>query len=110
MRTQQLLKGANPLVKSDNRDVILALREIAAGKVRKSRKEARLTRNLDKGLRAKWNGRSTGRSKALVFSLCASQPAVSSFILGSIEESVFFLRFFLAPYAQSGKWENLESS
>ena len=39
MRTQQLLKGAKPLVKSDNREVILALREIAAGKVRKSSKE-----------------------------------------------------------------------
>ena len=35
MRTQQLLKGAKPLVKPDNREVILALREIAAGKVRK---------------------------------------------------------------------------
>ncbi len=38
MRTQQLLEGARPLVKSDNREVILALREIAAGKVRKSSK------------------------------------------------------------------------
>ncbi len=39
MRAQQLLRGARPLVKSDNREVILALREIAAGKVRKSSKE-----------------------------------------------------------------------
>ncbi len=39
MRTQQLLKGARPLVKSGNREVILALREIAAGKVRKTSKE-----------------------------------------------------------------------
>ncbi len=39
MRTQQLLEGARPLVKSDNREVILALREIAAGKVRKTSKE-----------------------------------------------------------------------
>ncbi len=38
-RTKQLLKGATPLVKSDNREVILALREIAAGKVRKASKE-----------------------------------------------------------------------
>ncbi len=38
-RTRQLLKGAKPLVKSDNREVILALREIAAGKVRKTSKE-----------------------------------------------------------------------
>ncbi len=38
-RTKQLLKGARPLVMSDNREVILALREIAAGKVRKTSKE-----------------------------------------------------------------------
>ncbi len=38
-RTKQLLKGAKPLVKSDNREVILALREVAAGKVRKASKE-----------------------------------------------------------------------
>ena len=34
IRTRQLLKGAKPLVVSDNRDVVTALREIAAGKVR----------------------------------------------------------------------------
>jgi DNA-directed RNA polymerase subunit omega len=33
-RARQLLKGAKPLVDSDNRDVVVALREIAAGKVR----------------------------------------------------------------------------
>jgi DNA-directed RNA polymerase subunit omega len=33
-RARQLLKGAKPLVASDNRDVVTALREIAAGKVR----------------------------------------------------------------------------
>ena len=38
-RAQQLIKGAPPLVKSDNREVGLALREIAAGKVRKASKE-----------------------------------------------------------------------
>ncbi len=38
-RTKELLKGAKPLVKSDNREVILALREIAAGKVQKTSKE-----------------------------------------------------------------------
>ncbi len=38
-RTKQLLKGANPLLQSDNREVILALREVAAGKVRKTSKE-----------------------------------------------------------------------
>ena len=32
-RTQQLLDGAKPLVNVDNREVVTALREIAAGKV-----------------------------------------------------------------------------
>ena len=32
-RTKQLLEGAHPLVKTDNREVVTALREIAAGKV-----------------------------------------------------------------------------
>ena len=34
IRAKQLLKGAKPLIKSDNRDIVIALREIAAGKVR----------------------------------------------------------------------------
>lgn len=34
-RARQLLKGAKPLVDSDNREVVVALREIAAGKVRR---------------------------------------------------------------------------
>ena len=38
-RAQQLIRGAAPLVKSDNRAVVLALREIEAGKVRKASKE-----------------------------------------------------------------------
>lgn len=33
-RVKQLLKGDHPLVKADNREVVLALREIAAGKVK----------------------------------------------------------------------------
>ena len=33
-RARQLLKGAKPLVVSDNREVVVALREIAAAKVR----------------------------------------------------------------------------
>jgi len=33
-RARQLLKGAKPLINSDNRDVVVALREIAANKVR----------------------------------------------------------------------------
>ena len=32
-RTKQLLKGSSPLVESDNKDGVIALREIAAGKV-----------------------------------------------------------------------------
>jgi DNA-directed RNA polymerase subunit omega len=34
IRARQLLKGAKPLIVSDNREVVTALREIAAGKVR----------------------------------------------------------------------------
>jgi len=33
-RTKQLLKGSRPRVQADNKEVVLALREIAAGKVR----------------------------------------------------------------------------
>ena len=32
-RTRQLLKGSHPLVETDNKDGVVALREIAAGKV-----------------------------------------------------------------------------
>jgi DNA-directed RNA polymerase subunit omega len=32
-RTKQLLKGSKPRVQADNKEVVLALREIAAGKV-----------------------------------------------------------------------------
>lgn len=32
-RAKQLIKGAPPLVKSDNKPIVVALREIAAGKV-----------------------------------------------------------------------------
>jgi len=38
-RAHQLISGARPLVKSDNREIVLALREIAAGKVRRTSKE-----------------------------------------------------------------------
>jgi DNA-directed RNA polymerase subunit omega len=34
IRAKQLLKGAKPVVSSDNRDIDVALREIAAGKIR----------------------------------------------------------------------------
>ncbi len=33
-RTRQRLKGAKPLIESDNRAIVIALREIAEGKVR----------------------------------------------------------------------------
>jgi DNA-directed RNA polymerase subunit omega len=38
-RAKQLLKGAKPLVKSNNREVVIALREIAADKVRRAKTE-----------------------------------------------------------------------
>ena len=56
-RTKQLLKGAMPLVKSGNREVILALREIAAGKVRKTSKELKpLEKKADTQARVKSRG------------------------------------------------------
>jgi len=36
VRAKQLLKGAKPLIQSDNREVVIALREIAEGKVRRA--------------------------------------------------------------------------
>ncbi len=38
-RTKQLLKGAKPLLESNNREIVLALREIAAGLTRGVGKE-----------------------------------------------------------------------
>jgi len=38
-RARQLFKGAKPLIESDNREVVVALREIAGGQVRKLSKE-----------------------------------------------------------------------
>lgn len=38
-RAKQLLKGAKPLLESNNREIVLALREIAAGLVRGVDKE-----------------------------------------------------------------------
>ncbi len=40
-RVHQLIKDTCPLVEADNREVVLALREIAAGKIRKASKELR---------------------------------------------------------------------
>lgn len=38
-RARQLFKGAKPLVNDDNREVVVALREVAAGVVRKAAKD-----------------------------------------------------------------------
>jgi len=35
-RAKQLFKGARPLLETDNREIVTALREIAAGKVRQA--------------------------------------------------------------------------
>lgn len=37
-RARQLFKGAKPLIESDNREVVVALREIAEGKVKRLEK------------------------------------------------------------------------
>ena len=39
-RARQLFKGAKPLIDSENREVVVALREIADGKVRKASGQA----------------------------------------------------------------------
>jgi DNA-directed RNA polymerase subunit omega len=36
-RARQLFKGAKPLLETDNREIVTALREIAAGKVRRAK-------------------------------------------------------------------------
>jgi DNA-directed RNA polymerase subunit omega len=36
-RPKQLFKGAKPLLETDNREIVTALREIAEGKVRQAR-------------------------------------------------------------------------
>ncbi len=38
-RAKQLFAGSKPLLETDNREVVTALREIAAGKVRQARRE-----------------------------------------------------------------------
>ncbi|MBI2352327.1 MAG: DNA-directed RNA polymerase subunit omega [Deltaproteobacteria bacterium] len=38
-RARQLFKGAKPLIDSGNREVVVALREVAAAQVRKASKE-----------------------------------------------------------------------
>jgi DNA-directed RNA polymerase subunit omega len=39
-RARQLFKGAKPLIESDNREVVVALREIADGKVRREKSQS----------------------------------------------------------------------
>lgn len=39
-RAKQLFKGAKPLLETDNREIVTALREIAAGRVQKRRANA----------------------------------------------------------------------
>lgn len=39
-RARQLFKGAKPLIESENREVVVALREIAAGKVKRKSRES----------------------------------------------------------------------
>jgi len=49
-RTKQLFKGSKPRVQADNKEVVLALREIAAGKVSPARPlEDRPAKNLEGG-------------------------------------------------------------
>ena len=38
-RARELFKGAKPLIEADNREVVVALREIAEGKVRQAARE-----------------------------------------------------------------------
>jgi DNA-directed RNA polymerase subunit omega len=38
-RAKQLLAGAKPLIETDNREIVTALREIAAGQVRRVKDE-----------------------------------------------------------------------
>jgi DNA-directed RNA polymerase subunit omega len=42
-RARQLLGGAKPMLETDNREIVTALREIAAGKVRKADTHYKLT-------------------------------------------------------------------
>jgi len=35
-RAKQLFRGAKPLIETDNREIVTALREVAAGKVRRA--------------------------------------------------------------------------
>jgi len=49
-RAKQLFKGAKPLLETDNREIVTALREIAAGKVRRAGVETTPLREPDRAL------------------------------------------------------------
>lgn len=46
-RAKQLFKGAKPLLETDNREIVTALREIAAGKVRRASSDLEVASRLD---------------------------------------------------------------
>ena len=46
-RAKQLFKGAKPLLETDNREIVTALREIAAGKVRRARSDLEVASRPD---------------------------------------------------------------
>ena len=48
-RAKQLFKGARPLIETDNLEIVTALREIAAGKVRCGRSDAEADSPPDPG-------------------------------------------------------------
>lgn len=49
-RAKQLFKGAKPLLQTDNREVVTALREIAAGKVRRAGSDKIASREPERAL------------------------------------------------------------
>jgi DNA-directed RNA polymerase subunit omega len=46
-RAKQLFKGAKPLLETDNREIVTALREIAAGKVRRGGSDVKVDSRRD---------------------------------------------------------------
>jgi len=52
-RTKQLLKGSSPRVQADNKEVVLALREVAAGKVKPVKSLQEYSEVLPKALPSK---------------------------------------------------------
>jgi DNA-directed RNA polymerase subunit omega len=68
-RAKQLFKGAKPLLETDNREIVTALREIAAGKVRGggSDLEVALARHPERALISQVKReRAPDKSRALV--------------------------------------------